>query len=627
MCGIAGFLTTDGRTPDRSLLVGMCDRLAHRGPDGEGYFIGAPVALGHRRLSIIDVEGGAQPLGNEDDSVQIVFNGEIYNFQELMDGLKQRGHHFRTRSDTEVIVHLYEEVGERVPEYLNGMFAFAIWDARRRRLFLARDRFGEKPLYFCESAPGFRFAFASELKALALLPGLALDVRPESVSQFLSLSYIPDPSTIYKQIHRLDPASSLSVPLEGAAVRSRYWTPSFDPDAAADPVRAAARLDELAANAVKIRMISEVPLGGFLSGGLDSSAVVAYMAAASAEPVRTFTIGFREKEYSEIEYARAVSSRVRSMHYEEIVDASLEKSLETLDLILDEPFGDSSIIPTLALARITRRHVTVALSGDGADEIFGGYRRYRFALYEEALRRRLPGWARRGLVGPLGRVYPRLDFAPRFLRARSTLRGIAAGLPGAYFQAMSRFSDEDLDGILAPGLRGFRVSDWFINKFEPYKDLPALTQLQAVDWETYLPGDILVKVDRATMAYSLESRAPWLDHRLAEFAASLPPEFHVSARDGKVLFRRAVAHHLPQITVNRPKMGFALPVREWLRSELVPVFESRVFRPEMGEYLNLPKVKEIWWEHRRGWRDRSAALWNIFSLACWDAARREPGGF
>ncbi len=605
----------------------MCGRLAHRGPDGEGYFVDGSVALGHRRLSIIDLEGGAQPLGNEDGSVQIVFNGEIYNFPELMDDLKRRGHHFRTRSDTEVLVHLYEEAGERLPEYLNGMFAFAIWDARARRLFLARDRFGEKPLYFTEDAPGYRFAFASELKSLALLPGLDADVRPEAVAQFLSLSYIPDPSTIYRQVHRLQPASSISVPLDGSTARRRYWTPRFDPDAATDPARAAARLDELAANAVKIRMISDVPLGGFLSGGLDSSAVVAYMAEASAEPVRTFTIGFREKEYSEISYARAVSTRVRSMHYEEIVDASLEKSLEILDGILDEPFGDSSIIPTLSLARITRQHVTVALSGDGADEVFGGYRRYRFALYEEALRQRLPGWVRRGVVGPLGRVYPKLDFAPRFLRARSTLRGISAGLEGAYFQAMSRFTDEELDAVLAPELRGFRVSDWFINKFEPYKDLPALTQLQAVDWETYLPGDILVKVDRATMAYSLESRAPWLDHRLAEFAASLPPEFHISATEGKVLFRRAVENRLPQITVNRPKMGFVLPVREWLRNELVPVFEGRVFRPEMGRYLNLPKVEELWWEHRRGWRDRTAALWNIFALACWDAGRRKFGGF
>ena len=627
MCGIAGYLAGTGMRPDQDLVRGMCDRIRHRGPDGEGYYADERVALGHRRLSIIDVEGGKQPLGNEDGSVQLVFNGEIYNFQHLMDGLKGRGHRFRTRSDTEVIVHLYEEVGERVPEFLNGMFALAIWDRNRQTLFLARDRFGEKPLYWTDAVPGMPFCFASELKALAGLPGFPSKVRPESVADFLNFSYVPDPHTIYAAVRKLEPATSLTVRADGGRTESRYWTPRFAPDTpAARPAAVLEELDALAGDAVRSRMVSDVPLGGFLSGGVDSSAVVAYMARSAPGRVCTFSIGFTAKEFDELEYARLVARQYNTDHYEEVVTPAIEEMLGTLVRHYDEPFGDSSAVPTLYLARMTRQFVTVALSGDGADELFGGYRRYAFALSEERVRRMLPEGFRRSVIGPLGNVYPKFDYLPRMFRARSTLQGISSTLAGAYFNAMSRFRDEGLAAILSAPLRrqlnGYSCRQTFCDRFREYAELPPLSQLQAVDWRTYLPGDILVKVDRATMAYSLESRAPWLDHRLAELAATLPTPLKVRGHNGKTLFKEAVSRYIPPVLVQRRKMGFVVPLASWFRTSLKATFEQTVLREAAAEYLNLDAARNLWRQHQSGVRDHSSTLWNLLMLACWDSHHR-----
>ena len=623
MCGIAGYLAGGGVHAERDVVRGMCDRIRHRGPDGEGCYVDERVALGHRRLSIIDVEGGKQPLGNEDGSVQIVFNGEIYNFQHLMEELKQRGHLFQTRSDTEVIVHLYEEVGERVPEYLNGMFAFAIWDRNRQTLLLARDRFGEKPLYWTDAIPGMPLCFASELKAMRWLPGFPSQVRPESVADFLALCYVPDPHTIYAAVRKLEPATSMTVRADGTRKETRYWTPRFAAASGALEQRAGVEeVDELAGDAVRSRMVSDVPLGGFLSGGVDSSGVVAYMARSAPGRIRTFSIGFTTEEFNELQYARLVARKYETNHHEEVVTPSIEEMLGTLVRQYDEPFGDSSAIPTLYLSQMTRKFVTVALSGDGADELFGGYRRYAHALSAERLRSMVPAGLRRWVIGPLGEAYPRSGSLPRMFRAKSTLQGMASTLGQAYFDAMSSLRQEGLTAVLAAPLRsqlnGYSCREGFSARFQEYADLPPLAQLQAVDWRTYLPGDILVKVDRATMAYSLESRAPWLDHRLAELAARLPTEAKVSGRTGKVLFKQVVGRYIPEQLVTRRKMGFAVPMALWLRTSLKAPFERAVFGRELEPYLDVAGVRRLWMDHQNGRGDYSSALWNMLMLAYWD---------
>jgi len=630
MCGIAGFLVTGGVSPDRELLARMCTRLAHRGPDGYGYFTDARIALGHRRLSIIDVAGGAQPLGNEDGSIQIVFNGEIYNYRELRAELIARGHRFSTNSDTEVIVHLYEEKGERTPEYLNGMFAFAIWDTGRGELLLARDRFGKKPLYYTTGA-GIEIAFASELKALVELPGFAGEVAPEAVADFLTFGYIPDPRTIYRGVEKLPPAYTLVV--RGGEVRLRkYWELEFRPEAGAGYERKRKELRELARDAVERRLMSDVPLGAFLSGGLDSSTVVSLMAACAGEPagerVRSFSVGFTSKPYDEVEYARLVAARYRTEHAEEIVTPQVHEVLDALVEHFDEPFGDPSAIPTLYLCRMTRRGVTVALSGDGGDEIFGGYKRYQHVAAAQAVRKRLPRWLRGGVARAAG-LYPSPVGLPRWLRWKAPLTYAAGDLADAYFAAVSQFRGERLDAILAPelmkALKGYSPRDWFRSQFGGLGRLPALSQMQAVDVKTYLPGDILVKVDRASMACSLEVRAPLLDYRLAEFAAGLPAGFLSRGGRGKLILREAFAGELPAATSRRGKQGFAVPKALWFRTSLKSVFEEAVLQGRMGSYLSLNEVRRLWIEHQSGWKDHSTKLWFLLMLGHWDARHKRWG--
>jgi asparagine synthase (glutamine-hydrolysing) len=583
MCGIAGYLTSAGAPLPREPLRAMCSRLVHRGPDGYGEYFDQDAALGHRRLSIIDVAGGAQPLANEDGAIQVVFNGEIYNHRELARDLESRGHRFRTRSDTEVLVHLYEEEGERMPAKLNGMFAFAIWDAARKRLFLARDRFGEKPLYYTSSLPGLRFAFASELKALMTVPGFRKRVDARAVAEFVGNAYIADPSTIYRNVHRLCAGHSLTVAQSGITTR-RYWAPPFS----AEPGHrkaAAERLQELARDAVRIRTMSEVPLGAFLSGGIDSSAVVASLAADSTEPVQTFSIGFTSPEFDELDYARLVARRYGTLHRELILDGQVHEMLGRLAGHYDEPFGDPSAIPTLYLARFARERVTVVLSGDGADEVFGGYLRY-------------------------GRVLERLKQTAR------------PSIGDEYQREVAAISDANLTSLLSPhvhaSLDGYWPRDAMKSRFERFRGLPPLLQMQAVDMETYLPSDILVKMDRATMAYSLESRAPWLDHRLAEFAGRFQPDWKFRGVKGKRMLKHAFRRLLPPKILMRPKMGFAAPLAEWFRTSLRTTFEDLVLCREMSAFLNLEQARRLWREHQSGMHDdHSWVLWNLLVLGQW----------
>jgi asparagine synthase (glutamine-hydrolysing) len=621
MCGIAGYLTCERGRIDKSLLRRMCDRLRHRGPDGYGEYFDQDVALGHRRLSIIDLSGGSQPIGNEEGSIQVVFNGEIYNYLELQRDLTKRGHRFQTKSDTEVLVHLYEEHGERMPEFLNGMFAFAIWDSRKRELFLARDRFGEKPLYYSSSIAGHRFGFASELKALTILPGFDAAINEKSVADFLSLSYVPDPGTIYKNAQKLQPGHSLTVRTSGIDLR-RYWKLAFNTvNLAGDPVE---EIRALATDSVQRRMISDVPLGAFLSGGIDSSAVVALM--SKTHQVKTFSIGFTNKSFDELEYARLIVERYRTEHYEEVVSPSVHDTIGTLIEHFDEPFGDSSAVPMLYLSRMTREHVTVALSGDGADEIFGGYRRYYFGVLEERLRQRFPDWFRQSVIKLGGQYYPKFDYLPQVFRAKTLLTNLAADLGNSYFTSMSIFRDGGLEAVLSPelrsGLAGYCPRQNFVDRFRAVSHLSPLAQMQAVDMDTYLPGDILVKTDRTTMAHSLESRPPWLDHRLAEMACRLPSNVHLHGARRKDLFKKSMAPLLPEAILTRPKMGFSVPLSQWFRTSLGPMFLKIVTNESMEPYLSLPTVRNLWAEHQSGLHDHSRKLWNLLMLGTWDACHR-----
>jgi asparagine synthase (glutamine-hydrolysing) len=622
MCGIAGFLK-DGARASRDVLEEMCARLAHRGPDAYGWMADEHAALGHRRLSIIDLSTGDQPMGNEDGAIQVVFNGEIYNYRELRANLQAKGHQFRSGSDTEVLVHLYEEAGERMPEFLNGMFAFAIWDGRHQRLFLARDRMGKKPLYYSAEVPGFRFAFASELKAIAAMPGFQAREDPTAIADFLALSYVPDPRTIYRGVFKLEPAHSLVVDRLGMRQR-RYWKPEFR-EGGRSRESALEELGALAADAVERRMISDVPLGAFLSGGVDSSAVVALMARKAPAGVRTFSIGFTNKRFDELEYARAVAEQYHTQHREKVVSPRVEDVLETLARHMDEPFGDPSIIPTLYLAEMTRRHVTVALSGDGADEVFGGYRRYYFGVLEERLRRKFPDAFRRTVIAWGGRHYPKFDYLPQVFRAKSLLTNLSMDIGDAYYSSMTAFRDGDLTAVLSPELRrdldGYAPRAWFRERFAAVRHLPPLEQMQAVDLETYLPGDILVKVDRATMIHSLEARAPWLDYRIVELACGLPSGWKLEGRVGKSIFKQAVLPLLPKRNVARRKMGFSVPLAEWFRTSLAPVFEAAVFDPRMEGLIHQREARRLWAEHRSALFNHERKLWNLLMLAMWRANR------
>ena len=616
MCGIAGYLSRDGEC-DPATLREMCDALAHRGPDDAGYYVAGGIALGHRRLSIIDLSTGHQPISNETGSLLVIFNGEIYNYLDLRSDLVRRGHEFTTSSDTEVLVHLYEDVGERLPEYLNGMFALAIWDRSRRELFLARDRYGEKPMYYAADGPGFRFAFASELKGLLPLYNQRPNVNPKALADFLALSYIPDPDTIFSGIRKLEAGHSLLVTAQHERIR-RYFEPSYEMrfksfEKTAEEVRA------LAADSVERRMVSDVPIGAFLSGGVDSSAAVAFMSRLSR--VKTFSIGFTTKEFDELEFARLTAEKFNTEHREQVVTPEIGEVLDTLVNHYDEPFGDSSAIPTLYLARMTRQHVTVALSGDGADELFGGYRRYFYGIIEQRLRGKFPQWFRQTAVRTMGRFYPKFDYLPQVFRAKTLLMNLSTSLADAYFTSMSTFRDGLLSSTLSDEFRrslgGYDPRQTFRARFSEVSELSPIEQMQVVDQRTWLPGDILVKTDRATMAFSLESRAPWLDHRLWETFFRVPSAWKVQGVSGKLLFKRAVAQDVPAQILTRKKMGFAVPLANWFRTSLRTVFESALFSEAMEQYLNVGEVRRLWQEHQTGLHNHDRKLWNLLMFAQW----------
>ena len=618
MCGIAGIFDYHGQAEiDRTLLRRMTEILSHRGPDGDGYHIAPGIGLGHRRLAIVDLATGDQPLFNEHGTICVVYNGEIYNFQPLMAELAALGHIFRTRCDTEVIVHAWEEWGAACLDRFNGMFAFALWDAAKEVLFLARDRLGEKPLYYSFLSSG-ELLFASELKSLLLSPQVDREFDPRAIEEFFAFGYVPDPRSIYRGVRKLAPAHYLMVRRGEPPPEPRpYWDLRFLDGA---PVRRDEVEEELIARlreSVRLRMIADVPLGAFLSGGVDSSGVVAMMAGLKADPVSTFSISFGTQGWDESAFSREVAERYGTDHHVRAVDPNSFDLLDRLATIYDEPFGDSSAMPTFRVCAAARENVTVALSGDGGDEVFAGYRRYRWHCFEERVRGWVPEALRRPLFGLLGAVYPKLDWAPRPLRAKATLEELARDSIEAYFSSVSICSDTLRRRLFSPNLRrelqGYKAADLLKSHMMRCNSEDPLSQVQYADFKTYLPGDILTKVDRASMANSLEVRVPLLDHTLVEWAARLPSQLKLHGREGKYIFKAALEPHVRREILYRPKQGFAVPLAAWFRGPLHRRLRETLGGPVLHDsgFFDMATVGMLLDQHQAGERDHSAALWSL----------------
>ena len=601
----------------RELLARMNEAQHHRGPDAGGLHLEPGVGLAHRRLSIIDLASGQQPLYNEDGSVVVVFNGEIYNYQALIPELAQLGHVFRTKSDTEVIVHAWEQWGEDCVERFRGMFAFALWDRNRETLFLARDRLGVKPLYYALLADG-RLLFGSELKSLTAHRDFRRELDPHAIEDYFAFGYIPEPRTVYKAARKLPPAHTLRL-RRGEPLREprAYWDVRFTLDNRVSEADAQAELVERLRESVRLRMISEVPLGAFLSGGVDSSAVVATMASVSEQPVNTCSISFSDPAYDESAYARQVAERYRTRHFVDNVDSDDFGLVDVLARTYDEPYADSSAIPTYRVCQLARRHVTVALSGDGGDESFGGYRRYRFHTMEERLRSMLPLSVRRPAFGLLGRVYPKADWAPQVFRAKTTFQALARSSVEAYFHTMSILSDEMRGRLYGNAFKaelgGYNAVEVFRRHAAHAGTDDALGLAQYLDLKTYLVEDINTKVDRASMAHSLEVREPLMDHPLVEWLATLPTSLKLRGQEGKYLLKKTMEPLLPREVLYRPKMGFAVPLARWFRGPL----RQRVRDALLGErladagYFNRRYLEQLLAQHDTGMRDHSAPLWTL----------------
>ncbi len=618
MCGLTGIVDLRERRPiDRGVLHRMNESLHHRGPDDGGLHLEPGVGLGHRRLSIIDLSNGHQPLFNEDHSVVVVYNGEIYNFAELAVELQALGHTFRTHCDTEVIVHAWEEWGEDCVQRFRGMFAFAIWDRNQQTLFLARDRLGIKPLYYA-LLPDGHCIFGSELKALTEHPDFSRELEPQAVEDYFAYGYVPEPKTIYRLARKLSPGYVLSLRRgEKAREPRQYWDLPFKDAGVTDFEEAQEELISRLREAVRIRLVAEVPLGAFLSGGVDSSAVVAMMAELDDKPVQTSTISFGDPAYNEASHADQVAKLFATEHRVRQVEPDDFDLIDKLIGVYDEPYADSSAMPTYRLCESAREQVTVALSGDGGDENLAGYRRYRWHMYEEMARAHIPGPIRRPLFGFLGSVYPKADWAPKIFRAKSTFQGCARDSINGYFHTISLLPDNLRQRLFSPELKrelqGYQAIEVFREHAARAPTDAPLSLVQYLDFKTYLPGDILTKVDRASMAHSLEVRVPILDHELVEWISSLPPSFKLHHREGKYIFKKGLEKHLPKDILYRPKMGFAVPLARWFREDLRERVRESILGPSLAEsgLFDTAYLKRLVDEHQSGLRDHSAPIWSL----------------
>lgn len=620
MCGIAGKVSFRGGAVDDELLMRMCRQMKHRGPDGRGIYNEGGAGLAMQRLAIIDIEGGDQPVFSEDGQVVVVMNGEIYNFRELRAELVRQGHRFTSRGDTEVLVHLYEEAGERLVDRLHGMFAFAIWDRRRRRLLLGRDRVGKKPLFW--SRHGDDVWFASELMPLLQDPCLRRGPSPRAIASYLTFQYVPHPLSAFDGIEKLEPATTLSI-TESQTTARRYWALDYSRKTSAPPDELEEQLRGLIWEATRSRLVSEVPLGAFLSGGVDSSAVVAAMADQMSGPVKTFSIGFPDPEFDELAYARLIAERFSTDHHEFVVEPHASEIMPKLARHYGEPFADSSALPSFYLAELTSRHVTVALNGDGGDESFAGYGRYvvngvasRFDWIPPRLRQLAPAIALSLGVGA----------SPQAFRARLTRRAYALSLEPRerYAHWMSAFPATLRAEVLQPEFLNEAVGGGAIEDVigMPWRRSSARTDLDRmldVDVNTYLPGDLLAKMDIATMAHSVEARSPLLDHRVMEFAAALPPELKLRGGEGKRLLKSSLRGVLPDAVLDRRKMGFGVPLARWFREELREL-PRQVLMPadaRVRSYVKPAAIARMIDEHQAGQADHALRLWVLLQLEYW----------
>ncbi|MFT7618450.1 MAG: asparagine synthase (glutamine-hydrolyzing) [Planctomycetota bacterium] len=616
MCGIAGYLNLDGAPADKSVLEAMCDAIVHRGPDSQGILVDGPVALGMRRLAIIDVEGGSQPMTSPDGSKTIVFNGECYNFQTERKRLADSGVKFETNCDTEVVLSLYDEKKDDCLDDLRGMYAFAIWDRADRSLFLARDRIGKKPLHFYQD--GQTFFFASEIKSILVGLSRLRRARPavdeSAVVRYMGYGYIPDPKTIFKGMEKLPPANTLTLK-DGRRSLRRYWQVDYTPDESLDEKEHFERLESILEESVRLRMISDVPLGAYLSGGVDSSTVVGLMCRVANAPVKTFSIGFEDQAFDELPYARRVAKHLGTDHHEEIVRPNAAEIIEDLVRQFDEPFADSSAIPTYYVSKMARKHVTVALSGDGGDELFCGYARY--AKTSSGALDFLPLGLRRMLFGLAAKAMPIGAFG------QASFQSIANSAEQRYIQHLTCGVSDwhtnlfDRDFGLRAG--GTDPSDCFADIMKRHQGLSSTRQKMIADAEVYLPADIMTKVDRMSMLVSLEARAPMLDHKFVEAAAKVPLRFSFADGEGKLILKKLARNLVPADVIDRKKQGFAIPISNWFQNEWNDRAEDLVLGKKARErgIFNPVAVDRLWREHHSQRRDQSHLLWCLMVLEMW----------
>jgi len=622
MCGIAGVAFADTtRIPEAAWLRTMGRAIAHRGPDGSGEYVAPGVGLAHRRLAIIDPDSGQQPLGNEDGSIQITCNGEIYNYLELRERLVAKGHRFRTRSDTEVIVHLYEELGEDLVRELNGMFAFAIWDAPRRKLFLARDRIGIKPLYFQRNSE--RLLFGSEPRAILASGDHRRQVDPFALDDYLTFGMVLGPKSIYRGIEQLPPGHTLAVEAgRWNASPKCYWKLEFHTDSKpeADWV---SLVREAVDASVKSHLAADVPIGAFLSGGVDSSAVVASACLQRPDPLRTFSIGFPELEFSELSFAKLVAEKYHTVHREEILTADAAGSLDALTRAFDEPFADVSAIPTMAVSKFASESVKVVLSGDGGDECFGGYPRYAHDLREDKVRRLFPAVFRQAVFGPLGRCWPSFERLPRPLRWKTALTNLSMDASAAYANTLKQCRPPLRDLLLHPDIRravaGYFPKSSLLHAFDSASPRDPLAGMIAADFAVTLPDDYLVKVDRASMAHGLEVRPPLLDHTIVELAARIPSSLKIANGELKSVFKKTLEGRLPPEVVYRPKQGFVVPLDKWLRGPLAEMMRDTILgsNSALDGLIDRQQAKQLLESHVGGRGRHGRVLWSLIVLARW----------
>lgn len=611
MCGIAGLFSLSGKPVSEAEVQSMCDAMVHRGPNDDGYYTAPSVALGMRRLSIIDIDGGHQPVHNEDGSVWVVFNGEIYNFKTLRSLLERQGHRFYTDTDTEVIVHLYEQYGESCVDKMRGMFAFAVWDERRKTLLLARDRLGIKPLFY--TVADGRLAFGSELKVLLQLPEVERRLSWSSVNYLFTAMCTPAAESIVENVHKLKPGHILTASARHGIQVRQYWDVDFDPDYGKSESYFVERLRDLLEESVRLRLIADVPLGAFLSGGVDSSAVVATMARLSSGPVKTFSIGFPDKDYDELDYARQVARKFGTDHHELIVDPNVLSVIDDLAWYLDEPFGDSSAIPTYMVSKLASEHVTVVLSGDGGDELFAGYDRYLKERKERRLAK-IPSPIRK-IAGFAGKLMP------EGLKGRNFLRHLAFDGAERYLDANILFREAEKAALFQPDAYQFIHREDPRSIWRPVLDNKRthwLSLLQYMDTKSYLPNDILTKVDRMSMAHSIEARVPLLDHKLVEFAATIPPELKLKGKTTKYIFKKAFEGILPKEILQRRKQGFAIPLGRWFRGQLsLYVRDLLLSRKSLERGLfSKSYIERLIKMNDRG-RSLDLQLWTLITFELW----------